>query len=513
MTILNGFPLRRTIAGSIAVLTAVALAGCAGGADPTASPTAERESDPTATMTVGVRYIQNSWDPSKAPGATTVPIYQLVYDNLIGLDPDGNLIPGLALSWSTEDDAQSWQFALREGVTFSDGSAFDAEDVKATLEYYSGETSNIRADFSNVSSIDVVDEHTIQIQQTAPNAGLPDSLAGAIGTILSSEVVESGLFDDPIGTGPFLLKSGVKGVEIQLVPNPDHWNADLIKVAGVTVRSIEDPIARANAIKSGDVDMAIIEPAQADDVLATAGLHSYQMYSDQMVAMLLNPDFALELDDPRVRLALAMAIDREGIVNSIMFGRASIANDFVGEADDVDPIPFDMERAKELMAEAGYADGFKADMFINIGNKQIAEVIQDSWAKLGVDISIGLPPGENLPTAAWLEPSIPLALQNLAIDVDPVSFLYRSLSTESIRNPGDVEVEGLPELIEEARSTADVDERAQLLKEIGMLTRENIPNYIPILWRDYTIVYSDHLTGVQEWQGGYPVLQGIGIAK
>jgi len=273
----------------------------------------------------------------------------------------------------------------------------------------------------------------------------------------------------------------------------------------------------ANAIRSKEIDMALIEPAQADAVEA-AGIATYEVLGAQFMGIGLNPALAPELEDPRVRMALAMAIDREGIVNGLNFGRGSVANQFVapgrfGFHEDLEAIPFDVDAAKALLAEAGYPDGFTYTMAAQVNNKQIAEAIQASWAEIGVKVELTFPPGSGVADATWAKPTIAIATQNLVPEIDPTPFLWRHLSTETIRNPGKVDVPGVADLITEAQVTADADAREALFHEIAELTRDTIPAYIPVMWRNFTIAYSADLTGIENWQAGYPIIDGVGVKK
>ncbi|MGM7671135.1 ABC transporter substrate-binding protein [Microbacterium sp. A93] len=506
---------RRLAWGAGLTLSAVLLTGCGGGSAD--EPSASAETDPDATISVGLRFLQNSWDPSKMPGATIVPIYQMVYDNLIGLDPELNLVPALAEEWATTDSGTTWELMLRDDAQFNDGTPFDAEDVKATLEYYAGEGSNTRADLDGLETIEVVDDTTVRITLASPNVGFPEVLAGRAGLMLSSETVASGDFASPVGTGEYLVEEDVEGVEVQLVPNPDHWDPDVVQVAGVTLRWIEDPVAMANAMRSQEIDMAVIEPSQADSIEA-AGIPTYEVQGAQLVGISLNPDLAPELADPKVRKALAMAIDRDGILNGLMFGYGAEAHQFIaperfGYDENLDEIPYDIEGARDLLAEAGYPEGFTYTMAAQANNRPIAEAIQASWAEIGVDVELTFPPGAGVAEATWTQPTIPIATQNLVPEIDPTPFLWRHLSTDTVRNPGEVEVPGLMDLLREAQVTEDQEERGEIFSEAAEITREETSAYIPVLWRNYTVAYSEDLVGVEEWQAGYPILDGVGVKQ
>ncbi|MGM7668340.1 ABC transporter substrate-binding protein [Microbacterium sp. A93] len=502
--------------GVAVAISSLMLAGCAAGDKPPVDGKSE-DLDLGATVSIGTRFLQNSWDPSKMPGATIVPIYELVYDTLVRVTPDLELAPGLATSWSTPDGGTTWNFELREGVAFSDGSTFDAEDVRATLEYYSGEASNSRPDLETVSEVTIVDDTHLEIQLSAPQVGFPATLTSRAGLMLSSDVVTSGEFDQPIGTGKFVVERDAPGVQLDLVASSTHWNADAVRIAGVSLRWIEDPTAMVNAIRSGEIDMALIEPAQAESVKG-AGIRTYEMSGTEFVGIGVNPDLAPELADPRVRAAMSMAIDREGLVEGIFFGRASVANQFIapqrfGFDAALPDIPYDLDAARELMAEAGYADGFAYTFGAQANNKQLAEAIQADWASIGIDVDLVFPQGASIAEATWIKPTIPIATQNLVPTLDPAPFLLRHLSVETVRNPGGIEVEGLEDLIVTSEGIEDTGARQQAFAEIGALTQEIVPAYIPVLWRNFTVAYSDKIIGLEEWQGGFPIIDGIGVQK
>lgn len=506
---------RRAAFGAGIALSAIVLAGCAGGSTPSASSSGEADKD--ATISVGVRFLQNSWDPSKMPGATIVPIYQLVYDNLIGLDAELNLVPALAETWESADGGLTWDITLREGATFSDGTTFGAEDVKATLEYYAGDASNTKADLAGLKTVEVVDDTNLRVVLSSANVGFPKVMAGRAGIILSEETVTSADFAEPVGTGKFLVEKDVEGVEVGLVPNPEHWNTDAVQVAGVTLRWIEDPVAMANAIRSGEIDMAVVEPAQVDSI-ESAGIPTYTVGGAQFMGIGLNDDLAPELADPRVRQALSMAIDREGIVEGLNFGRGTVGDQMIapgreGHNDSLGPVEYDIAGAKVLLAEAGYPDGFTYTMAAQANNKQIAEAIQASWAEIGVKVELTFPAGSGVADATWAKPTIAIATQNLVPDLDPAPFLWRHVSTDTIRNPGKIEVAGVNDLILKAQVTEDAEERKVIFDEIAQLTRDTVPAYIPVMWRDYTVAYNPDLVGVQEFQAGYPIIDGVGVKK
>ncbi|MGM7671140.1 ABC transporter substrate-binding protein [Microbacterium sp. A93] len=504
------------VPGIAVALVAVLMAtGCAGGGASEAGQ-ASSAIDEDATLRVGVKFLGESWDPSQSKAPADLPMLRLVYDGLLEVDADRNPVPALAESWETDDGGVTWDFHLRDDAVFSSGDTFDAEDAKATLDYYRTETSTLRPDLSLVEEVQVIDPQTLRIVNSSPNAETPGVFSGRAGLMLSSDEIDASDVASPIGTGRFTLAEETTGISFDLEAHDAYWQREVVKVGGVHVEAIEDPISMANALRSQEIDLGIVDPTQVSTV-TSAGLQTYE-FPSQLVALGLNPDLAPELADQRVRNALSLAIDREGIVNGVLFGHGRAANQFFDESSSgfdagLPPFEYDLEAAKALLQEAGYGDGFSFTIAVQAANRQLMEAIQAGWAEIGVDVELTFPAGSGVTEAAWGEsPTVAVAPTNASPPHGQSSFLRRMLDPASPRNPGGIGDDRVTALIADSYGTVDDDARAEVYREISGIVHEDTQSYIPVVWRHETVTAGKNVIGMREWLGGFPVLDGVGIA-
>ena len=335
-------------------------------------------------LTIGLRAAGESMDPHLSAVGSNIAAVRNVYETLVMLDPQLQTYEGLAESWEAVDDL-AWRFDLREGVTFHDGTAFDAADVIASVERIpvaSGADSGLNTYIQRIDTITAIDDYTIEITTVAPSPGLLLDLTRIF--ILPSELAADTPAADfnagtaAIGTGPFRMASFTPRTELVLEPYENYWG-EVPQWDSVTITEISNDSSRVAALISGRVDLINAVPAgdlpriEADDALET-----YR--SPSTVLMIMFMDFRDEtpmasandgsplpsnpLQDLRVRQALSMAINREAIASRIMEGNAVPANQYItegffGYADDLPDLEYDPEAARALLAEAGYPDGFR----------------------------------------------------------------------------------------------------------------------------------------------------------
>jgi ABC-type transport system substrate-binding protein len=175
-------------------------------------------------------------------------------------------------------------------------------------------------------------------------------------------------------------------------------------------------------------------------------------------------------------------------------------------------VEYDLKSAKALLDASGHADGFTLQTVGQANNRQILEAIQASWGEIGVTLELSFPPGTGVTEALFLNPTVPLGTTNLTPDRDPSAFMSRMLSPTSSRNPGKVENPQVTELLADSSGIADEKEREATLREASALLAENVEALMPLVWRYDTIAYGDQVVGMQQWRGGFPVLDGVGIA-
>ncbi|WP_435312791.1 ABC transporter substrate-binding protein [Primorskyibacter sedentarius] len=358
-------------------------------------------------ITVAMQLEPPHLDPtSAAAGAIDSVLYANVFEGLTRFAADGSVVPGLAKSWDISEDGLTYTFTLQEGVTFHDGSSFDAEDVKFSLDRARSEdsTNAQKALFEAIDSVEAVDPATVRITLGQPNGALLFNLAWGDAVIVAPESIE-GIKSSPVGTGAFKFANWVQGDRIELERNAEYWGeAPALETA--TFRFISDPTAAFASVMAEDVDAFVGFPApenlpqfEADPrfqviVGSTEGETILAMNNKQ-------PPF----DNPLVREAVAHAIDRQAIIDGAMFGLGTpIGTHFAPHNPDyvdlIDLSGFDPDRSRELLEEAGLAEGFTTTLKLPPPSyaRRGGEIIAAQLREVGIQTEIS-----NLEWAQWLE--------------------------------------------------------------------------------------------------------------
>lgn len=335
----------------------------------------------------------NSLDPHLNTQTYGPDWFSPAYDTLIGIGEGGEYVPGLATDWEFSDDGSVFTIHLRDDVTFHDGERFDAAAVAANIERgQSIEGSFVAPQLELVSAVEVVDDYTVELQLTEPSALILLYLSDKAGMMVSPAAADSGdLSVEPVGTGPFTVVSYDPGVQAVYERNPDYWG-EAPQVQRVEVSLLADTDAGLNALRSDQVDMYQLTGQQAQQLEGAEDVRVVQQPSWQTEWVMLN--LAEPFDDVRVRQALSHATDREAINEFAADGQ--VTWQFAPEGTEVydpaleDLYPYDPERARELLSEAGYADGF--DFTLNFSarpyTQSIAEILQAQWAEVGITVNL-----------------------------------------------------------------------------------------------------------------------------
>jgi peptide/nickel transport system substrate-binding protein len=404
---------------AVALLTAAALAltACSGSGGTTDS--ASGISAKGGTLTLGSLADIKSFDPAQSHLGHQMPIYQAAYDTLIRRDADGALIPMLATEWSYNDDKTVLTLQLRDDVTFTDGTTFDASAVKANLDHFLGDNGPDAKQISLVTSIDVVDENTVGITLSEPDPALEYYLSQAPGLIgspaaLATDAIET----NPVGSGPYILDAAnsVPGSQFTFTANPDYWNPDIQKYDKVVFKVLTEITARTNALVSGQIDATLLD-AKTGVQAEAAGLTLTEYGTDWTGLFLFDRDGAIspELADVRVRQAINHAFDRETILDQLALGHGEPTTQiFNKDTAAYDPAldeiyPYDPEKAQELLAAAGYESGFTLRLPLTPGAEAIHAVITQQLADIGITVELEAIPQANYVTdisgakyaAAW----------------------------------------------------------------------------------------------------------------
>lgn len=312
---------------------------------------------------IGLVLEPPSLDPTaEAAAAVDEVVYANVFEGLTRFAPDGSVVPGLAKSWEISEDGLTYTFSLVEGAKFHDGTDFNADDVKFSLERINAEGSlnAQKALYADVAAVEVVDPATVKVTLSKPNGDFLYNLAWGDAVIVAPESVE-GNATNPVGTGPFVFENRVEGDSITLAKNPDYWGTP-IQLESATFRFIADPTAAFGAMQAGDVDAFPNFPA-AETIAQFENDPRFRVVvgSTQGETILAMNNGKPPLDNVKVREAIAHAINREDVINGAMSGFGIPIGSFFppGDANYIDltgQSAYDPEQSKALLAEAGVSD-------------------------------------------------------------------------------------------------------------------------------------------------------------
>lgn len=358
-------------------------------------------------ITVALQLEPPHLDPtSAAAGAIDSVLYSNVFEGLTRFMGDGSVVAGLASGWDISEDGLTYTFTLRDGVTFHDGSTMDAEDVKFSLDRARAEDSvnAQKALFAGITDVRVTNASTVVVTLSEPNGNFLFNMAWGDAVIVAPESIE-GIKQTPIGTGAFKFVSWIQGDKIELARNPDYWGtAPALETA--TFKFISDPTAAFAAVMAEDVDVFSGFPAPENLPQFEADPRFQVLIgSTEGETILSTNNKQPPFDNVKVREALAHAIDRQAIVDGAMFGYGTpIGTHFAPHnpayVDLKANSSYDPEKAKALLAEAGFADGFETTLHLPPPSyaRRGGEIIAAQLAEVGIKAEI-----TNVEWAQWLE--------------------------------------------------------------------------------------------------------------
>ncbi len=471
------------------LLTSAVLCACGGGENAqntqssntssesqteTAQQTASGEPAQGGSVVVGMTQDIVSLDPHVETDAGTRAVVFNLYEGLVKPTVNGDLEPAVASDYEISEDAKTYTFTLRDGVTFHDGSAVTAEDVKYSIERFAENSSESSA-FSNLADVVIVDDHTIEVELTEGYSEFLPDLAEAV--IIPDDVED--INATPVGTGPFKFVSYTPGQSIQLARYDGYWGGAAY-LDSAEFKIVADMETAFMELQAGTID--VLNYLTADQVSALGDQFNIVEGSMHLVhAMFLNNDYE-PLSDVRVRQAICYAVDRQSI-NDFLFGGKSqligshmipaLEKYYESAAEDV--YTYDPEQAKSLLAEAGYADGFDLEIAVPSSYSQhvdTAQIIVEQLKAVGINATIRL-----VEWSTWLDEVYSgRNYQATVIGFDgtlaPSDWLakYRSDASNNIANFKNDEYD---QKIDEALATVDDSEKVTLYKELQMILAQN----------------------------------------
>ncbi len=340
-------------------------------------------------------------DPIAMASAPAATVADHIHQSLIYMAPDGSLKPSLAESWEAAADGLSWVLRLRQGVTFHDGTPFNAQAVKVNLDRFLDPDSKAPYRFliSEVAEIQVVDEYAVRLVLNRPFAPIISNLSHSFIGMLSPaslQGLEKGKTTEAIvGTGPFKLVHWARGEHIVLEKNTAYWGS-VPKINRLTFKFVPEDAARMVMLETGEAHAVMrVPPADAARLDANPNINVVNATSVRVIYIGFNTQKA-PFDNPKVRQAMNYAVNKQAIIDTILAGVGNQSTAPVVPAvfgyTQVGPYPYDPQKARQLLAEAGYPDGFKAVFHHPSGrylmDSTIAEAVQAMLREVGVQIEL-----------------------------------------------------------------------------------------------------------------------------
>lgn len=501
------------------------LTACSGGTDSQDESKNKDNNNDEVTGDVNIMLGSEpvSLDPHGANDGTSLYVMSTLYDKLVYLNKDLEITPGLAESLEQIDDTV-WEVKLKEDVEFHDGTILDAETVKMNLDRVRDPdiASPVSFLYEMIEDVVVVDPLTIHIKTAYPFASLPAHLAHPGGNMLSKKAIEkddeaiengqppfSTVNEHPIGTGPFKFDEKEHGVSVKVVRNENYWDEEKAQSASITFKTIPEDFTRIAELETGGADLIYpVSPSDVDQIDGSDQTYIQQSKSSNLTYLGFNNQVE-PFDQKEVRQAISMVINKESLIDGILDGMAipakgPLAPTVFGYSENIEKLDYNVDKAKELMKEAGYENGFSTTLltYESGANADLAVFIQSELKQLGIDVKI-----DTIETGAYLDATGEGESEMFigswgTVTLDADYGLYPMFHSSNAGHPGNrsfTENEELDQLLQQAREEADEQNRLKLYEEVQNL----IADEAPIVF----LYHSELLAGLHEgvedfWQ--YP---------
>jgi len=436
-------------------------------------------------LVIGRKVSTTAMDPGFLREAAT--IVDNIFDTLVMRDKNMKLVPGLAVSWSSIDDT-TWEFKLRKGVKFQDGEDFNADAVKFTIDRVLDPAAKAPtiSYIRTIDSVQVVDPYTVRIKTKGPDPLLPTRMSRYPTYIVPpayiKEVGKDEFARKPIGTGPYKMVDFVPDQHVILEANPDYWRGKP-SIDRVVWRPIPDATARITALITGEVQLIEGVPVDLAKLIKQSNeVDLVRVPNGGLTVYLGLKGHTAPLDNLKVRQALNMAIDRKSIVENILKGYATAKGTQVGPYDfgylDV-PVPeYNPDKAKALLAEAGYPNGFSIKMQVTrryISGAEVGQAIAQEFSAIGVKADLEVPDWSVYIQQVPAGKQAPIYMlgwgstQTLDADAAIYAIFHSGEPYSTVHMPE------IDKLLEQSRQTVDPQKREKILFEIQKLATEQVP--------------------------------------
>ncbi len=475
---------------------------------------------PAGTLVVGLVAEPVNLDPAQVTDLNSSRVGRRIVETLVTFPEESTqVVPGLAESWTVSKDGLRYTFKLRQGVRFHDGTPFDAEAVKFSIErqfnpehpgHKLGKYPFAGYFFGNLKAVEVVDPATVEFVLKEPRASFVTVMTSPAASIVSPTAVRKFGQDyvvQPVGTGPFKFASWERGQRVVLEKNPAYWRFP-VKLDRVVYRPIVEDQARLTELLTGALDLIVGTPpdyvAQLETnpkvtLLRQVGAHVWYLGINNQKK---------PFDDKRVRQALNFAVNKEAIVRDVLKGTGTLSAGPVlpktwGADGGLKPYPYDPERAKKLLAEAGFPNGFSTTLWVPESGSgmqspvAMSTVVQSNLKAVGVTVTLQtMEWGAYLAKLRTKEQEL-FALSWMAGNEDPDMVMYPLLHssqwTPNGPNRALYKNDKFDELLHQARLTTDEKKRADLYRQAQRILADDPP----WIFVDHEIQTAAHVKRVQ----------------
>lgn len=527
-----------------ALATTLALTGCGG-----TKPTAGTDNKKPSILIYGRGGDSVSLDPHNVTDGESFRVTENIYDGLVDYEKDSTkVVPSLATEWKTSEDGKTWTFKLRKDVKFHDGSDFNADAVvynfermwdkshpqhKGDFSYFHDMFGGFKGDKGSIiEGIKAIDANTVEFKLSTPLAPFLANLGMSTFAIISPEALKKygdKIGENPVGTGPFKFKEWKRNDSITLEKFDKYWQPGLPKLDQAVFKVIPDNTARLTALKSGEIDiMDGLNPSDKKQVEADSKLQLLLRPSMNVGYLSMNnskPPF----DNVKVRQAISMAINKKGLIDAFFNGLAEPAKNPLppslwGYNKNIQDYGYDPEKAKQLLAQAGFPNGFETELWaMPVARpympqpQKIAEALQSDLGKIGIKAKI-----VSFEWATYLKKTKngehSMALLGWTGDNgDPDNFLYVLLDKNNANPPAAQNIslykgDQVHELLLKAQIVSDQSERAKLYEEAQKLIHEDAP-MVPLVHTTPALGASKTVKGYKPHPKGSESLVDVSIEK
>lgn len=443
--------------------------------------------------------------PGFLSGNTGGNLASAVYDYLFRIDENGDTVPSLVKSYETSEDLTEWTMDLHEGVTFHDGSKLTAEDVVYTFERLIDPdvgTVLLGAYGPLIDSVEKVDEYTVKFNLSEPNAALHKKLTDYNAAVLSSEYDYEELGNtEPMGSGAFKVDKVVPQNRVVCSANEDYWIDGLPKIDKLTFQMIPDKNTSVRMMSTGQGD--VISDLGPDQFMRLQAKSNVEVLTEQYIGpVTIDLDVNEEpFNDPKVRKALALTLDRKSLLESSGYGLGTVGNDTLFPEwhkyyDDLGGVrERDIDKAKSLLEEAGYPDGVNVTLYCGSNIPPVLSValsVQEMAKPAGFEIELHTVPRDMYLSQYWGK--VKLSATQWGHREDITQLLSLAFGCDSSWNASGYCNEKFDEYVAKVAGEKDQDKRQEYFTKIQEIMHEEVPSVIP-MFKDYLGATSDRIKG------------------